>query len=127
MRNFRELIIWQKARGLVKEIYQITANFRAKERYALCSQIQRASVSIPSNIAEGSSRRSEIDFARFLEIAQGSTFEVETQLILANDIGYLQNKPLTEFLEELHSLQRQINKLITVIRKTKGSWPKAKA
>ena len=109
MRNFRELIIWQKARGLVKDIYQITANFPAKERYALCSQIQRAAVSIPSNIAEGCSRRSEIDFARFLEIAQGSAFEVETQLILDNDIGYLQNKSLTELLEELHSLQRQIN------------------
>ena len=109
MRDFRELIIWQKARGLVKEIYQITASFPAKERYALCSQIQRAVVSIPSNIAEGSSRRSEIDFARFLEIAQGSAFEVETQLILDNDIGYLQNKSLTELLEELHSLQRQIN------------------
>lgn len=118
MRNFREFVIWQKARDLVKDIYQITANFPAKERYTLCSQIQRAAVSIPSNIAEGCSRRSEIDFARFLEIAQGSAFEVETQLILANDIGYLQNQSLTELLEKLHSLQRQINKLITVIGKT---------
>lgn len=116
MRNFRELVIWQRARGLVKVIYQTTATFPSNERYALCSQIQRAAVSIPSNIAEGCSRKSEIDFARFLEIAQGSAFEVETQLILANDIGYLQNNLLIELLEELHSLQRQINKLITVIR-----------
>ena len=80
--------------------------------------MHRAAVSIPSNIAEGCSRRSEFDFARFLEMAQGSAFEVETQLILANDIGYIQDKSLTKLLEELHSLQRQINKLITVIRKT---------
>lgn len=120
MRNFRELVIWQKARGLVKDIYQITAHFPATERNGLCSQIHRAAVSIPSNIAEGCSRKSEIDFARFLEIAQGSAFEVETQLILANDIGYLQNNSLTLLLEELHLLQRQINKLITVIRKTKN-------
>ena len=117
MRNFREFEIWQKARKLVKDIYQVTDNFPAKERYGLNSQIQRAAVSIPSNIAEGCSRRSEVDFARFLEIAQGSAFEVETQLILANDIGYLQDALLTDLLKELHSLQRQINKLITVIRR----------
>ena len=117
MRNFRELVIWQKARSLVKDIYLITDNFPTKERYGLCSQIQRAAVSIPSNIAEGCSRRSEIDFARFLEIAQGSAFEVETQLILAKDIGYLQDKSLTDLLIEIHSLQKQINKLITVIRR----------
>ena len=118
MRNFRELVIWQNARSLVKDIYQITDNFPTKERYGLCSQIQRAAVSIPSNIAEGCSRRSEIDFARFLEIAQGSAFEVETQLILAKDIGYLQEKSLNDLLKEIHLLQKQINKLITIIRKS---------
>lgn len=117
MRNFREFIIWQRARKLVASIYQVTDSFPSKERYGLSSQIQRAAVSIPSNIAEGCSRRSELDFARFLEIAQGSAFEVETQLILANDIGYLEDDLLIELLKEIHSLQRQINKLITIIRR----------
>lgn len=117
MRNFREFEIWQKARKLVKDIYLATDSFPAKERYGLSSQIQRAAVSIPSNIAEGCSRRSEVDFARFLEIAQGSAFEVETQLILANDIGYLNDNSLAELLSEIHTLQKQINKLITVIRR----------
>ncbi|MBY5956664.1 four helix bundle protein [Membranicola marinus] len=117
MRNFRELDIWQKSRKLVKEIYQVTRNFPAEERYGLSSQIQRAGVSIPSNIAEGCSRKSEIEFTRFLEIAQGSAFEVETQLILANDLGYLQDDLLNELIIDIHFLQRQINKLITVIRK----------
>lgn len=69
MRNFREFEIWQKARKLVKDIYHVTASFPVNERYGLNSQIQRAAVSIPSNIAEGCSRRSETEFARFLEIA----------------------------------------------------------
>ena len=110
MRNFRELVIWQKAMVLVKSIYQVTNSFPPKERYDLCSLIQRAAVSIPSNIAVGISCRSEVVFARFLEIAQGSAFEVDTQLILAKDIGYIQDVVLTDLLKELHSLQRQINK-----------------
>ncbi len=117
MRDFRKLEIWHLSRSLVKKIYEITAEFPDTEKYGLCSQLQRAVVSIASNIAEGSSRNSEKGFARFLEIAQGSAFEVETQLVLANDISYLTDESLETLLEELHVLQKKINSLITVIRK----------
>ena len=116
MRNFRTLEIWQKAIILAKEIYQITSQFPDKERFGLVSQLQRAAVSVASNIAEGSARRSEVDFARFLEIAQGSTFEIETQLIIAKEIGYISTIQFEEFIKELNILQKQINQLISKIR-----------
>ena len=119
MRNFRELVIWQKAMSVAKDIYKLTNDFPANERYGLSSQIQRAAISIPSNIAEGCSRRSDADFARFLEMAQGSAFEVETQLLLANDFGYIKVDFFSSLIEEIHYLQRQINKLITIIRTKK--------
>ena len=117
MRNFRELVIWQKAMGVARKGYKLTANFPKEEKYGLTSQLNRALVSIPSNISEGCSRSSDADFARFLEIAQGSAFEVETQLILACDFKYIKEEVLSEILEELHYLQRQINKLITIVRR----------
>ena len=116
MRNFRELFIWQNAMEIAKSTYKLTGNFPTHERYGLSSQIQRAAVSVPSNIAEGCSRKSDVDFARFLEIAQGSAFEVETQLILANEFGYIKENAFIELIEELNYLQKQINKLITVVR-----------
>ena len=116
MRNFRELVIWQKAMGVARKGYRLTATFPKEEKYELTSQLNRALVSIPSNISEGCSRSSDADFARFLEIAQGSAFEVETQLILASDFKYIKEELLSELLEELHYLQRQINKLITIVR-----------
>lgn len=119
MRNFRELVIWQKAMSVAKDIYKITNDFPANERYGLSSQIQRAAISIPSNIAEGCSRKSDADFARFLEMAQGSAYEVETQLMLANDFGYIKVDFFSILLEEINYLQRQINKLITIVRTNK--------
>ena len=116
MRNFRELVIWQKAMTIARSTYKLTANFPKDERYGLTSQVNRAVVSIPSNIAEGCSRTSHADFARFLEIAQGSAFEVETQLILACDLKYIKEDVFSELLEEIQYLQRQINKLITITR-----------
>jgi len=86
MHNFKELKIWQKSRILVKEIYSITEKLPVKEQYGIISQIQRASISIPSNIAEGSGRSGIKDFNRFLEIALGSSFELETLIIISNDL-----------------------------------------
>lgn len=117
MRNFRNLDIWKLSIELSKEIYIITNDFPTNERFGLSSQIQRASVSIASNIAEGSSRKSEIDFARFLEISLGSAFEVETQLTIAKEIEYIDNTIYEANINRLNILQKKINTLITKIRK----------
>lgn len=85
IKNYRELILWQKAVGLVKEIYKITNQFPAKEQFILVSQILRAVISIPSNIAEGWARNHKIEYIRFLSIAYGSSTELETQLIIAKE------------------------------------------
>jgi four helix bundle protein len=116
MRNFRNLEIWNKAISLSKNIYVLTNQFPDKERFGLISQLQRAAVSIASNIAEGSSRRSETDFARFLEISQGSAFEIETQLTIAKEIGYIKEDQFVDMITELNIIQKQINQLITKIR-----------
>ncbi len=116
MRNFRKLDIWKKAIELTKLIYKITVDFPITEKYGLKSQIQRASVSIASNIAEGSSRRSEVDFARFLEMSIGSAFEVETQLIIAKELGYISKSNYESILSHIQILQKQINALLTKIR-----------
>lgn len=116
MRNFRNLDIWKNAIELSKLIYKVTNNFPVEEKYGLTSQIQRASVSVASNIAEGSSRRSEVDFARFLEMSIGSAFEVETQLIIAKELGYISKSNYESILSHIQILQRQINALLTKIR-----------
>ncbi|PLX22308.1 MAG: diversity-generating retroelement protein bAvd family protein [Marinilabiliales bacterium] len=86
MKDFKKLNVWQKGIDLVTSIYKISKNFPSEEKYGLSSQITRAAVSIPSNIAEGSSRFSEKDYFRFLEIALGSAFELETQLMIVEKL-----------------------------------------
>ena len=84
--NFKELLVWKKSIELVKSIYQITSMLPSDERFGLISQINRSSVSIPSNIAEGSGRTSEKEFLHFLNIAISSSYELETQLIITNEL-----------------------------------------
>jgi len=116
MRNFRELDIWNRAIRISKRVYELTDSFPDREKYGLSSQIQRAAVSIASNIAEGASRKSEIDFARYLEIAIGSSFEVETQITIAKEINYINDNQYNELLNELVVIQKQLNILISKIR-----------
>ncbi|MCF6171885.1 MAG: four helix bundle protein [Bacteroidales bacterium] len=116
MRNFREFDIWKRSIQLAKNIYQLTEKLPNSEKYGLASQIQRAAVSIASNIAEGASRRSEVDFARFIEIALGSAFEVETQLLLMKELNYITESNYKSQLEDLNTLQKMMNKLLTKIR-----------
>ena len=116
MRNFRELDIWKRSISLSKAIYKLTESFPDREKYGLSIQIQRATVSIASNIAEGASRKSEIDFARFLEIAIGSSFEVETQLIIAKEIESISKEKYISIQSELTIIQKQLNLLIAKIR-----------
>ena len=88
MHNFKELDVWKKSRILVKDIYLLLANFPDVEKFGIISQMKRAVVSIPSNIAEGSGRSSDKEFVRFLDIALGSAFELETQLYLSFDLSF---------------------------------------
>ena len=88
MRNFKELKVWQKGFQIAVNSFKITASFPVQEKFGLSSQINRAGVSIPSNIAEGSSRNSDKEYNRFIEISLGSAFELETQLLIAKEIKY---------------------------------------
>ena len=87
VKSYRDLSAWQKARLLVKEVYLLTAAFPVGERFGLVSQMNRSAVSIPSNIAEGYGRATTQDYLHFLRIARGSAYELETQLVLAQDLG----------------------------------------
>jgi four helix bundle protein len=108
MHNFKELIVWQKARKLVKETYLIIGLFPEEEKYGIVSQIRRASVSIPANIAEGAGRNTDKDFGRFLDIANGSCFELETLLILAVDLDYLSKSKYDIILKDIEEIEKMI-------------------
>lgn len=106
MHKYKELKIWQKSIELVTEIYKVTAKFPDKERFGLINQINRASVSIPSNIAEGAGRNSTKEFIHFLSIAHASSYETETQLIIAHNLNYLLINELDLLIEKLNEWQK---------------------
>ena len=116
MKNFKKLKIWQKGIEIVKEVYRISSLLPEKEKYGLYSQITRAAVSIPSNIAEGSSRRSEKDYFRFLEIALGSSFEVETQTIIIENLKLVNKEELNLLLKMLDEEQMMIYGLMNKLK-----------
>lgn len=114
-RNYKDLIVWQKAMELVESVYVLTRTFPREETYALKSQINRAVVAIPSNIAEGQARGSQkVEFQRFLYLALGSLAEVDTQLELAKRLNYLKR----EDTEAVHSLMNEIRKMLFGLIKT---------
>ncbi len=108
MHNFKELKIWQKGRAFVKDIYILTRKFPNEELFVLTSQMRRAAISIPSNISEGSGRGTNKDFARFLDIATGSAYELESQLYIACDLEYFPETELDIYLEKIEELQKMI-------------------
>ncbi|MGB5417522.1 four helix bundle protein [Algibacter sp.] len=110
MHRFKDLEIWKKSRLFCTEIYTVTSEFPDSEKFGLTNQLRRASVSIPSNIAEGSSRKSNKDFARFLQITLGSAYEVETQLLIASDLGFINNEKLQELSKSLESIIKMTSK-----------------
>lgn len=116
MRNFREYPIWLQGRELVKEVYLLTKQFPASEVYALSNQLQRAVVSIPSNIAEGAGRASNADFAHFLEIALGSTYEVETQICVAMDLGYCSTEQQSALIVKIQRLEKEMLNFIRTLK-----------
>ena len=116
--SYRDLIAWQKAMVLVREIYYSTQAFPREERYGLMSQLRRAAVSVPSNIAEGQARYSRREFHHFLNNARGSLAEVETQIMLANDLGHLASKDADTLLLKTSELGRILNGLINATKKS---------
>lgn len=121
MHNFRKLQIWADAMELAKDIYNMVADISNDERFGLVSQLRRCAVSVPSNIAEGSARTSDKEFAYFLRVSLGSCYEIETQMILAYEFGYFSKVKLDEILDKLIVLQKKIvNFLKTLDVKVKG-------
>ena len=107
MHNYNNLHIWQQAMDLVEEIYKLTASFPIEEKFGLVSQMTRAAVSIPSNIAEGAGRNSDKDFAHFISIAIGSLYELNTQIVLSERLGYINQSQSQELQKKLDNLQRK--------------------
>ena len=116
MGNFKELLVWKKSIELVTEIYEITSVFPSEEKFGLVSQIRRAAVSIPSNIAEGNARRSSADYIQFLKIARGSGAEVETQIIISKNLGFLNDVKCEELTLKITEIMKMINGLINYLK-----------
>lgn len=112
MTTYKKLIVWQKSVQFSISIYKITNNFPDQERFGLISQLRRASISIPSNIAEGSKRGTKKDFASFLRVAHGSGAEIETQILIAKELNYLQEKEYIFLVAELDEIMKMIGSLI---------------
>ena len=116
MANFKELLVWQKSINFVTGIYELTNDFPKDEMYGLTSQIRRASISIPSNIAEGNSRRSVADYLQFLKIARGSCAEVETQLIIARNLKFLSEEHYLKLNQDIIEISKMLNGLINSLK-----------
>lgn len=116
MHRFKDLGIWKLSRQFCSQIYVTTANFPDNEKFGLTNQLRRASVSVPSNIAEGCSRSSNKDFSRFLEIAIGSIYEIETQLLIAFDLGYIDQLKLDELIHDLETIVKMISKFRSTLQ-----------
>lgn len=117
MKNFRQLQVWQKSMDLVSMVYDFVLILPHEEKYGLRSQITRSAVSIPSNIAEGSSRKSDKDYQRFLAIALGSSFELETQLLITKKLG-ITEETLTPILTLLDEVQKMLNSFISKLNQS---------
>jgi four helix bundle protein len=117
MRNFKQLKIWQKGIEIAKQSFKLTSGFPKQETFGISSQITKAAVSIPSNIAEGSSRSSEKDYNRFLEISLGSAFELETQLLISDAINYGDKDLRNEILKNIDEEQKMIMGFMNSLKK----------
>lgn len=112
--NYKNLIVWQKGITLVKEVYKLTANFPSEEKFGLVSQMRRAVVSIPSNLAEGQARRTTGDYVKFVSISEGSLAELETQMIISIELGFCLQKET----ENIFNLMVEIRKMLNALRRS---------
>lgn len=115
MRNFRKYKVWEQGHTITLKTYKTTQDFPKSEEFGIKSQMRRASYSIPSNIAEGCGRESDAEFKRFLIISQGSASELEYFLILAKDLGYINEKTYQEMDNEVNKTKRGLNNLVNKI------------
>ena len=116
MHNYKKLDVWKESVNLVTEIYRLTDSFPDKEKFGLISQINRCAVSIPSNIAEGAGRSSKKEFSLFLGYALASSFELETQLIITNNLNFISEAQKVEITEKLNIIQKKIYSLIKSLK-----------
>jgi four helix bundle protein len=121
-KHYKELLVWQKGMSLAKMVYRLTVRFPTEERYGLTSQMRRAAVSIPSNIAEGQARRGTNEFLQFLSVAEGSLAELDTQLSLSVELGFAQQGDVEPALKEIDELQKM---LVALKRKLSSFSPLA--
>ena len=117
--DYKELIVWQKTIKLVENIYKEVREFPKYETYVLSDQIRRAVISVPSNIAEGSGRNTTKEFIQFLYIALGSTCELETQMIIANKLGYIKN--IDNILTNINEIRKMLNGLINSLKRKENN------
>lgn len=113
VRNYKDLIVWQKAVELVSEVYEVTASFPRDEIYGLTNQLRRSAVSVPSNIAEGQGRATKGEFIQFLCHARGPLFELETQVLIAGKLGYLKSDQESMLLDKVTEVACILNGLLT--------------
>lgn len=111
-KSFKELNVWQKSYELCLNLYSVTAKFPNEEKYGLTSQIRRSAVSIPSNIAEGYGRKTTVDYIRMLYIAYGSVCELETQILLAGDLGFIERRTMDPIKTGIGDIERMLKALI---------------
>jgi len=119
MSTFRDLKIWQKSMQLVTRIYDETRTFPAEEKYGIISQIRKSAVSVPSNIAEGYGRHSDGEFTRFLNIAMGSLFEMQTQIQISVNLNYLDKESGIELFAASREIERMLSSFINSINSNK--------
>ncbi len=119
--SYRDLIVWQKARVLVRDVYSATKHFPMDERFGLVSQLRRAGVSVVANIAEGQGRNTSGEFHHFLGMAKGSLTELETELMIADDLGYLKPEEAESLPSECDEVSRLLNGLMQAIIRPKSS------
>jgi len=123
LRNYKDLKVWQKSYQLCLEVYKITKPFPSEERYGLTSQIRRATVSIPSNIAEGYGRRTTGEYLQSLYISYGSICELETQILLSRDLDYLSKQSSERIEAILGEVERMLKALIKSVERTRTLGP----
>jgi four helix bundle protein len=119
-KDYRDLIVWQKAMALARSAYAQTAGLPKSEAYGLLAQIRRAAISVPSNIAEGNGRLTDLQFRHFLGNARGSVYELRTQFELAAELGYIGQESVLQLMEQSAEVARLLNGLIAVLHTDGG-------